>query len=251
MSSGETTLIMPGQPPPQQRSCTRTVVIVVLAVVVVLGLAIGADYAARAWADAEVAQRLQPELGTPEVPTVDVGSFPFLVQAVAGNVSSVRVQADDVGTTNDQELHVCHLDVTATGVHSDDRFQTSTADHVAGTAQIDLTALGDLVGEKVSSAGGGKVSFTRSTEVLGRTLDVVVTGRPSLDAATQTLTLADPSVEVANITLPQTVVDLLIRTLVKPVDITGIPLGLKLTSLAVDDSGVIAHVAGDNVALTN
>jgi hypothetical protein len=51
--------------------------------------------------------------------------------------------------------------------------------------------------------------------------------------------------------LPQTVVDLLIRTLVTPVDITGIPLGLKLTSLAVEDSGVIAQVAGDNVALTN
>jgi hypothetical protein len=87
--------------------------------------------------------------------------------------------------------------------------------------------------------------------VLGRTLEVVVTGRPSLDATAQTLTLADPSVEVAHITLPQTVVDLLIRTLVAPVDITGIPLGLKLTSLAVDDSGLIAQVAGDNVALTN
>ena len=67
--------------------------------------------------------------------------------------------------------------------------------------------------------------------VLGQSLDVVVTGRPSLDVAAQTLTLADPSVEVANVTLPQTVVDLLIRTLVKPVDITGIPLGLKLTAI--------------------
>jgi hypothetical protein len=251
LSSGETTLIMPGQPPTRRRSSARTVVIVVLAVVVVLGLAIGADYAARAWADAEVAQRLQPELGTPELPTVDVGSFPFLVQALGGNVSSVRVQADDVGTANDQELQLRRLDVTATGVHSDDRFQTSIADHVAGTAQIDLTALSERVGEKVSSAGGGKVSFTRSTDVLGRTVDVVVTGRPHLDATMQTLTLADPSVEVANISLPQTLVDLLIRTLVKPVDITGIPLGLKLTSLAVDDSGLTAQVAGDNVALTS
>ncbi len=225
--------------------------IVVLAIVVVLGLAIGADFAARAWADAEVAQRLQPELGTPELPTVDVGSFPFLVQALAGNVSSVRVQADDVGTTNDQALQVRHLDVTATGVHSDDWFKTMTADHVAGTAQIDLTALSELIGEQVSSAGDGKVSFTRSTQVLGQNVSVVVTGRPSLDAAAQTLTLADPSVEVANITLPQTVVDLLIRTLVKPVDITGIPLGLKLISITVDDSGITAEVAGDNISLTS
>ena len=95
------------------------------------------------------------------------------------------------------------------------------------------------------------MSFTRSTQVLGQNVSVVVTGRPSLDAAAQTLTLADPSVEVANITLPQTVVDLLIRTLVKPVDITGIPLGLKLISITVDDSGITAEVAGDNISLTS
>ncbi len=224
---------------------------VVLAVVVLVGLAIGADYAARAWADAEVAQRLQPELGTPALPTVEVGSFPFLVQAASGKVSSVRVQADGAGSTNNQRLQVRHLDVTATGVHSDDGFKTSTADHVAGTAEIDVTELSELSGEKVSSAGDGKVAFTRSTEVLSRTLDVVVTGRPSLDAASQTLTLADPTVEVATVTLPQTVVDLLVRTLVKPVEITGIPLGLELTSIAVDDEGMTAEVAGDNVRLTN
>ena len=95
------------------------------------------------------------------------------------------------------------------------------------------------------------MSFTRSTQLLGQTLQVVVTGRPSLDVAAQTLTLADPSVAVADVQLPQTVVDLLLRTLVKPADITGIPLGLKLTSITVDDSGVTAEVEGENVRLTS
>ena len=250
MSSGEPTVVMPAQPPAPRHSPVRSVVVVVLAVVVCVGLVIGGDYAARAWADSEVAERLQPKLGTPTLPTVDVGSFPFIPQALSGDVSSVRVQAQDVGVTTGEKLQLRQLDVTATGVHSDDRFQTSTADHVQGTALIDLSALSELVGEKVSSAGDGKVSFTRTTSVLGQQLQVVVTGRPSLDAAAQTLTLADPSVEVANVTLPQTVVDLLIRTLVKPVDITGIPLGLKLTSVSIDDTGVTAEVAGDDVALT-
>jgi hypothetical protein len=241
---------MPDRPPQPRRSPGRTVVVVVLALVVLVGLVVGGDYAARAWASTEVAKRLQPELGTPTVPEVELGDFPFVVQALRGDVSSVRVQADDVGSTNDQPLQVRHLDVTATGVHSDDRFTTSTADHVQGTAEIDLTALSELIGEQVSAAEDGKVSFTRSTTVLGRTLQVVVTGRPSLDPSAQTLTLADPTVEVADIQLPQTVVDLLLRTLVKPVPITGIPLGLRLTSINVDQSGVTAEVEGDNVQLT-
>lgn len=223
---------------------------VVLALMVLAGLVVGGDYAARAWASTEVAQRLQPELGTPTVPEVEMGDFPFVVQALRGDVSSVRVQADDVGSANGQRLQVRHLDVTATGVHSDDRFQTSTADQVRGTAEIDLTALSELIGEQVSAAEGGKVSFTRSATVLGRTLQVVVTGRPSLDPAAQTLTLADPTVEVADVQLPQAVVDLLLRTLVKPAPITGIPLGLQLTSLSVDQSGVTAQVEGENVQLT-
>ena len=242
---------MPAQAPQPRRSPVRAIVVVVLAVVVLVGLFVGADYAARAWADGEVAQRLQPKLGTTAPPTVDVGGFPFIPQAIGGDVSSVRVQADDVGSTTGERLQVRHLDVTATGVHSDDRFQTSTADQVKGTALIDLNALSDLIGEKVSSAGDGKVSFTRSTSVLGQPLEVVVTGRPSLDVAAQTLTLAEPAVEVANVTLPQTVVDLLIRTLVKPVDISGIPLGLQLTAISIDDSGVTAEVEGDDVELTS
>jgi hypothetical protein len=181
---------------------------------------------------------------------VDVGGFPFLPQVIQGDVAEVRVQADDVGSTNGAKLQVRHLDVTATGVRSDDQFTTSTADHVQGTASIDLAALNGLVGEQITPAADGKVSFTRTTSVLGQSLEVVVTGRPSLDVAAQTLTLADPSVQVANVTLPQTVVDLLIRALVKPVDITGIPLGLKLTAISIDDAGVTAEVAGDHVLLS-
>lgn len=227
----------------------------VVLVLVVLVLAAGAaavlvgDQVARDRVESAVAVRLQPELGTPEPPTVDVGESAFVPQVVAGEIDSVRVRADGVGTTTQQPLTVRHLDLTFRQVRSADRFATATAGSAEGRADLDLSALSALLGSDVVYAGNGRVSFTTMTTVLGSSLQVEVSGRPQLDVGPQTVTLADAQARVADLQLPDSATEVLMRRLVQPVPISGIPLGLQVTSIAIDEGGVHLGLAGQDIPL--
>ena len=77
-----------------------------------------------------------------------------------------------------------------------------------------------------------------------------ITGRPELDAEAQTITLTDPEITVAGVDLPGFTADALLRALLKPIPVTGIPLDLRLTSIDPQDSGLYAGVVGDSIPLT-
>jgi hypothetical protein len=66
--------------------------------VVLLGLLVVADRVAVNVAEDRVAQQVQSSGRLAGPPTVDIGGFPFLTQAVAGDYSDVRLQlsADDL-----------------------------------------------------------------------------------------------------------------------------------------------------------
>src|SRR4051812_16409192 len=67
--------------------------------VVLLGLAVVADWVAVGFAEDEVAQQLAAKGGLAGTPAVDIGGFPFLTQAIAGDYEDVRMSftADDLG----------------------------------------------------------------------------------------------------------------------------------------------------------
>ncbi len=51
-------------------------------------------------------------------------------------------------------------------------------------------------------------------------------------------------------TLPQVAADALIRAVVRPIPISGVPFGLRLTSIDAQDDGLHAGVVGDNIPVT-
>ena len=53
-----------------------------------------------------------------------IEGWPFLTQVVAGSIGTVRVGADDIGTTNDAPLAIARTDLVLTDVTSTDRFAT-------------------------------------------------------------------------------------------------------------------------------
>lgn len=213
------------------------------------GLYFGDRYAERR-AERETAAELQRQLGTATPPAVDIEGRPFLTQVVARSVGTVRVVADDIPAAGDGGLPVAHADLLLTDVSTTDWFATMTVSHAEGTARIDYAALQSVAGAPLTYVGNGRVQFVTTTEVVGRQIRAEVTGRPQLDVEGQVITLADPEIDVAGVELPGFTADALLRALVRPIQVSGIPFGLRLTSIDPQDSGIYAGVAGDAIPVT-
>ena len=228
------------------------VVGVVLAVVVaalLVAFFVGDRYAERR-VEREAATRLQAELGTPDPPAVDVQGWPFLVRAGARSFPQVHVVADDLGLAGGTTLPVQHADLVLTDVTTDDWYRTLRAGHAEGTARLDYRTLSDVAGSPLTAAGGGRVQLERSTSLLGTGVTATVTGTPQLDVGAQTLTLADPQIRVGSVEIPAVTADALLSTLVRPVPLRDLPLGLSVTSVTAGDDAVDVGLVGDDVELT-
>ena len=227
----------------------RGLVILVVLVAAVLGGLYYADGRIRTRTEAQVTADLQTDLGTPTAPTVDLAGFPFLTQVVAGRISSVHVVADDLGATNDAPLRVAHADVVLTDVTSEDRFQTSTAAHAEGTARLDYSALQALAGVPLTYAGDGRVRTETTTPLLGQQVRARIDGSPALDVKAQAITLDDAKIVVAGVDLPGFTSKALLRALLKPIPLTGIPLGLRVTAVSAADDGIHVDLNGDDLPI--
>jgi len=226
----------------------------VLLLVVVLallggGLYLGDGYAERR-AENEAAAELQQELGTPQPPAVDIEGSPFLTQVVGRSINSVHVVAEDVNAASEALLPLAHADLVLTDVTTTDWFASMTVSHAEGTVRIDYSTLQRLAGVPLTYVGNGRVQIDTATTVLGREVSAKITGTPRLDVEDQTITLADPDITVAGVDLPGFTADALLRALVKPIPITGMPLGLRVTSIDPQDSGIHAVVVGDGIPIT-
>ena len=212
------------------------------------GLYVGDGYAERR-AENEAAAELQQELGTAQPPAVDIAGSPFLTQVVGRSIDSVHVVADGVNATSDALLPIAHADLVLTDVTTTDWFASMTVSHAEGTVRIDYSALQRLAKVPLTYVGNGRVQIDTAATVLGRQVTARITGTPRLDVEDQTITLTDPDITVAGVDLPGFTANALLRALVKPIPITGIPLGLRLTSIDPQDSGIHAAVVGDNVPI--
>jgi hypothetical protein len=225
------------------------VVLVVILGLVVVGLYFGDRYA-HARVEARAAAQLQHELGTPDQPEVHIAGTPFLTQVAARSIGSVHVVANDLGATTHAAVQVQHADLTLTDVTTTDWFKTMTAGHAEGTAQLDYAVLEKLAGMPLSYVGNGRVQLTEGTRVFNQPVQAVITGGPKLDVSAQTITLANPKISIAGINLPDFTAEALLRALLKPIPVHGVPLGLTLSGLTAEDDGVHADVVGDNLPLS-
>ena len=70
-----------------------------------------------------------------------------------------------------------------------------------------------------------------------------------MERGEQTVTLADPTIKVADVDLPDFAATALLRTVIKPIPLKGLPLGLAATSFAAETDALRVGVAADDVPL--
>ncbi len=224
-----------------------------LIALLVLGLLAGGLYLADGYAERRVEQsaaaELQTELGTPDQPTVDIVESPFLTQVAGQSISRIEVEAHQVGTQSENALVLAHLDLVLTDVSTDDWFATMTATHAEGNALIDWTMMQTLFGTPLRYLGDGRVEIVSTTTIVGREVRATITGTPLLDVEAQTITLGEPTVSVAGVELPKFTAQALLRAVIKPISLEGLPLGLRATAITSQDDGVRIDVIGESVPI--
>jgi hypothetical protein len=228
----------------------RGVAVLVLVLVLLGGGLVLGDGFAEQRAENVAAIELQEQLGTRQPPAVDIEGSPFLSQVAARSIGSVHVIADDISATSDVLLPIAHADLVLTDITTTDWFASMTVGHAEGTARIDYSALQTLAQTPLTYVGNGRVQIVTTATVLGREVKAQITGAPRLDVEDQTITLADPDITVAGVELPGFTADALLRALLKPIPITGVPLDLRLTSIDPQDTGIHAVLVGSGIPLT-
>ena len=225
------------------------IVFVVLAAVLAVAF-YGVDAYAHTRVEREVAAQLQTELGTSQAPSVEVVGRPFLTQVATRRLREVHVVADGVGETNDAALPIEHVDMTLRDVTTTDWWKTMNVARATGTARVGYDALKKVAGVPLAYAGNGRFTVEGSQNLYGLTVQAKITGRLALDAGDQTVTLADPTVEVAGYTLPDVVAQQLIKAVVRPIPLEGVPFDLRVTSVDPQDDGLHVGLDGTDIPIS-
>jgi hypothetical protein len=227
-----------------------TLIIVLVVALFGAGLYFG-DRFAQHRAEQKAATALQPRLGTPQPPQVDIEGFPFVTQVASRLIDRIHIVADQIGTTNDALLSLAHADLVLTDVATNDWFKTMNISHAEGTALLDYAKLSSLAGAPMTYGSDGRVELDIKTTVLGRDVEAVVSGTPRLNAKEQTMTLSDAKIAVAGVNLPEFTSQALLVALLKPIPLKGMPLGMTVTRITAAEDGVHVDLVGDNLAVSS
>ena len=98
-------------------------------------------------------------------------------------------------------------------------------------------------------AGDGRFTIDGAQRLYGLTVEATISGRLALDVAQQTVSLADAKIAVSGYTLPDAVAEQLIKAVVRPIPLEGIPLGLKVSSIDARDDGLHVGLDGRDIPL--
>ena len=225
-------------------------IVVIVVALVCVGLYVGDRYAHRR-AEGRVAAALQPPLGTPARPQVDIEGFPFLTQIAAGSVGKMQIVADQLGETTNAPVILAHADLVMTDVVTNDWFKTMKITHTEGTGLIDYTKLSSLTNAPLRYGSEGRVEIVVKTTVVGREVEAVITGAPRLNADEQTMTLSDAKISVAGVNLPDFTAQALLAALLKPIPLKGLPFGLTVTGITAAEDGVHVALMAENQTISS
>jgi hypothetical protein len=224
-----------------------------IVLLVVAGLVVAALYGGDRWArervERQIATQLQSSLATPTPPAVTIEGSPFLTQLASRNIRRAQVVADDLGTTNNSAMPIAHVDLILTDITSTDWFQTMTASHIEGGGLLDYDALERAANVPLSYAGDGRIKAEATTDVFGARVVAQITGVPKLEQDKQVIVLSDPKITVAGVDVPGFTAQALLRAVLRPIPVKGLPLGLTLSSVAAEENSLRVGLVADQVPL--
>lgn len=222
-----------------------------ITLVVLVGLAVVADRVAVHVAENKVAEQIQQQGKLAGTPSVDITGFPFLTQAIAGRYTDIRISltAADLdqpaGTSARVSLHGVHVPLSEVLGGS---VQKIPVDRIDGTATLSYALLAQqLGGDTTLKREGGGLRITRTVQVAGLTLPLTAVGTVHLEGDVVAIDVQQAS--GVGVTVPSALVRQVSDLLALRYKVPALPFGLKLTSVAAGDDGVVVQVAASNTVL--
>jgi hypothetical protein len=207
----------------------------VIIVVVLVALLVVLDRVAVVEADHVVAARIQTQEHLPSRPSVSIGGFPFLTQALGGTYDDVTLTVHDFRRS---VVAVDTISVTLHGVHvplgSVFSQHLSSVPVDSATARVllsydDMNAYLRPKGITVSPAGDGQVRISGSVTVAGQQLSA--SGTATIDVTSDSLLLR--AANAVSIAIP----------------LAGLPFGISLQSAKATNRGIQVTATAQGLVL--
>jgi len=208
---------------------------ILIVVGIVVALLVVADRVAVVAADHTVAARIQTQEHLPSRPSVSIGGFPFLTQAIGGTYDDVTLTVHDFHRS---VVHVDTISVTLHGVHVP--LSAVFSQHLSSvpvdsaTARVllsyaDLNTYLQPKGITVAAAGESEVRVTGSVTVAGQKLSA--SGAATIDVTSDSLLLR--AANAVTIAIP----------------LAGLPFGIALHSAKATKQGIQVTATAQGLVL--
>ncbi|MFE9768917.1 DUF2993 domain-containing protein [Streptomyces sp. NPDC005808] len=244
----------------------RALRIFLVVAVILGGLFVIADRVAVGFAEDEAANRIKTTEGLTSTPDVTIEGFPFLTQALGGELDDVKIGIKDYEASTSGTgaaagtIRIDDLNAEMHGVVFSGSYSTATANTATGTATISYAELlkaaktettdvttgvtAQVVG--LSDGGNGKIKVTVEATVFGTKL-------PQPVSVLSSVSVEGDTVKVHADSLPSLGVDLAEDTVRSVTDfeqkIDDLPGGIQLDKVEVAKDGVDISVKGSDVRL--
>lgn len=230
---------------PRRRHPLRWIIIVVI---VLLAILVGVDFAAKSYAEGQMASQIQQQ-GFPTKPDVSIEGFPFLTQVIGHDLKNVKLSATDV---KEGPIVISSINATMTGVHLNSSFNSGTINQLTGTATITFSALSNAMTAQAGGLGslvsaGLKLSSAGPDEIKA-TLDLLITS----GTATWRVTSAGHNkIHIHLVSSSGLPGNLLGAVSDMTIALPALPLGLSIQSINVTPTGLVGTISGQNIPFTN
>jgi hypothetical protein len=208
--------------------------LLILAAILVVLLVV-ADRVAVAAADHLVASQIQTQEHLANRPSVSIGGFPFLTQAVAGTYDDVTLTvhgyrgAPVAVDTITVHLHGVHVSLGAVFSQSLSSVPVDSATAQVLLSYADLNTYLRAKGVTLGYAGGDRLRVTGSVTVAGQTLSA--TGTATLDVSAHSLAIRA------------------VNAVTVPIPLGGLPFGIALRSAKATNRGILVTASAAGLVL--
>jgi hypothetical protein len=227
-----------GSPPRVRRRRRRWPWITLIVIILLL---VGADRAAAAYAENDMASQFQSSLDLSGKPSVNIAGFPFLTQVAARNFKTVNISASNETAGTGGVLEISSLKAVVHGMHFHGT-NSATLDQFNASALVTFSAL--------SKAGGIPQGITLASDGPNKIKANISIGPLSETAVAQVTQTGSNQINIKIIDAGDIPTDLLGNLANFNVSLPKLPAGVKIQSVSVTQQGLNVTASGQNVTVS-
>lgn len=230
---------IPVQQAYRRRRRRRGPVIFVVVLVILLALLVVVDRAAAAYADNQFATQVKNQAGLSTKPKVTIEGFPFLTQLAARRFNDVQLSA---ASEQAGPVALENIQATMRGMQLISGFTSAKVASLSGTGLITFASLAhaaDVPGLTISALNNNEAKVTVNLGVI------------SGSGVARVTAVGSNKINIAMISAGGIPLSALGGLSNMTITVPGLPIGITLQSVSLTGQGILVHITGKNVTLSN